>query len=223
MTKVEMLWQRSLHKMSITINNSQNLHALFATKKTNLSSQKYLPDNPVDSVSKTSSQKTSSLRDIKYSGNISNVKPEEVKALYEQIKQSAKTTLEAANLTDKKLEPYDYHNATIDSINNAKIDAEIDADEVHTAILYNRMGINFLDIKEIETRMEIFKLAENDVKETAKNSLIRKDQEQELLSKIETNLTKLADKKQNILDGNKKDVSAELFLEQVKTQRNMNL
>lgn len=204
--------------MSIAINNQQNLHSLFTTKKTALSTEKI---STVPSNNDAIDTKPSSLQNVKGSRNISNIKPAEVKAHYESIKNAARKELDETNFENKKLEPYDYHNATIDKIMDVPLKVEIDRDEVYTAILYSRIGISFLDVKEVEMRMEVLNLAQEKINEDVESGAIRRDQHQKLSEKIENNLNHLEKEKQSILDRTSGDESEEVFLEQVKQQRKM--
>ena len=103
------------------------------------------------------------------------------------------------------------------------IEVKIDHDEVNTAILYNRLGISFLDIKRVEVRMEILNLAQTEVDNDADKGLIRKDQQLALTKKIDENLEKLTAQRQSLLDRNNGDESEDVFLVQLEQQRSIKL
>ncbi|REL28194.1 hypothetical protein DXX93_17560 [Thalassotalea euphylliae] len=209
--------------MSIVLHSPKNSHSLFAPN-TVKNTTKNLEEVSAPSVTPPSEkQATKSLTSERYSRYISNIKPEEVKAKYEEIRHKAKESLEAANLTNKVLKPFDYLEATIDEIENAPIEVKIDRDEVNTAILYNSLGISFLDVKRVEVRMEILQLAKDDVTKSAESGLIRKDQADQLNQKIAEQMARLMEEKENLMAGKARDQSADEFLNQVTKQRTLNL
>lgn len=206
--------------MSISITHQSNMQALFKTNAANGINQVKTSLPAIDDIA---APKPIAMADIKNIRYISNIKPEEVKAHYESIKAAASKALDETNFENKLLEPNDYHNATIDKIMAVPIEVKIDRDEVNTAILYNRLGISFLDVKRVEVRMEILNLAQTEIDSDADKGLIRKDQQQELTKKIDENLEKLTAQRQNLLDRNNGDESEEVFLEQIAQQRSIKL
>tara|TARA_R110000850_G_scaffold150425_4_gene272999 strand:+ start:244 stop:567 length:324 start_codon:yes stop_codon:yes gene_type:complete len=103
------------------------------------------------------------------------------------------------------------------------IEVKIDRDEVNTAILYNRLGISFLDVKRVEVRMEILNLAQTEVDNDADKGLIRKDQQLALTKKIDENLEKLTAQRQSLLDRSNGEESEDVFLVQLEQQRSIKL
>ncbi|WP_340679406.1 hypothetical protein [Paraglaciecola sp.] len=157
-----------------------------------------------------------SIDNIRYSQNISSINSADVKEVFEQIKQEAKEKLEANNFENKVLKSFDYINASIDEIINHPIEVKIEKDEIYTAILYSRMGIDFLDVKRIEFRMELLKLAQDDVVKLAKSGLIRKDQETTLVNKIEGHNSQLLEEKKRLLEGTQRQENEQMMLEKLK-------
>lgn len=206
--------------MSISINNQSHMQALF---KTNTASGVNQVKQPLPAIDNVAAPKPSAMTDIKHLRYISNIKPEEVAAHYESIKTAASKELDETNFGNKLLAPNDYHNATIDKIMAVPIEVKIDRDEVNTAILYNRLGISFLDVKRVEVRMEILNLAQTEVDNGADKGLIRKDQQLALTKKIDENLEKLTAQRQSLLDRNNGDESEEVFLVQLEQQRSIKL
>jgi len=156
-------------------------------------------------------------------GTISNIKKADIETLFKQVKQVAKEELEALNIENKELKQADYYNKTIDTIMDIPIEVKIDRDEVNTAILYNRMGISFLDIKRLEVRMELLSLAKSEIEESAKKGGIRKDEAQKLTAKVENNMQKMIEQKQNLLNGNKLTVNEQLLFGKLPAGNNINL
>ena len=198
------------------------MHALFKTDSASSISQ----NRQISSANNAAidlAPNTTSIEELKSSHYISNIKPEEIKVHYEAIKQLARKELDDTNFENKSLTPNNYHDATIDKIMTVPIEVKIDRDEINTAILYNRLGISFLDVKRIETRMEILNLAQKEIDDDADKGLIRKDQQQTLTKKVEEKLTKLVDEKQSILDRSAGNETEEFFLEQVEEQRSVKL
>lgn len=196
------------------------MQALF---KTNTASGVNQAKHSLPAIDDVTAAKSSSMADIKNVRYISNIKPEEIKAHYESIKAAAKKDLDETNFENKLLEPNDYHNATIDKIMEVPIEVKIDRDEVNTAILYNRLGISFLDVKRVEVRMEILNLAQTEIDHDADKGLIRKDQQRALTKKIDENLEKLTAQRQGLLDRNNGEESEDVFIEQLEQQRSIKL
>jgi len=160
---------------------------------------------------------------IESSSRISTINDADVAAIYKTIKQEVKEELEVQNIEGKELAPFDYLNGNIDEIMNFPIEVKIEPDEVNQAIIYNSLGISYLDVKEVEVRMELLAKAKDDVNQQKKQGLIREDQAQNLLDKIERFQTQLEDKKQSLLDGNSKNNNEKLFIEQLTAQKGFNL
>ena len=76
------------------------------------------------------------------------------------------------------------------------------------------MGINFLDVKRVEFRMELLELARAEIEEDQKHTL-DKDKRETLIEKIDNNLMKLEDKKQSILDASETKNKEKLLLEKL--------
>ena len=209
--------------MSIVIHSQNNTHSLFTSNTVKSSAENPEEVGTSSLANPPEKQAAKSLTFERYSRYISNIKQEEVKAKYEEIRNNAKESLEAANLTNKELKPFDYLEGTIDEIENAPIEVKIDRDEVNTAILYNSLGISFLDVKRVEVRMEILQLAKDDVTKSAESGLIRKDQADQLNQKIEDQMARLIEEKENLMAGKASDQSAGEFLNHVTKQRTVNL
>jgi hypothetical protein len=153
------------------------------------------------------------IKDLHFSSRISNINESEVKDIYQQIRIATKDELDNANHKDQNLTSFDYLNGAVDKIMNYPVDVKIEWSEVNTAILYNRMGINFLDIKRIEVRMELLALASEEI-ERDKNTISR-DKSQELVEKIDSNLNELANRKQSILDDSEAKKKGQKLLEEL--------
>jgi len=163
------------------------------------------------------------IAQIESSSRISTINDADVVALYKAINQEVKEELEAQSIEDKEIDPFDHLAGNIDSIMNFPIEVNIERDEINQAILYNSLGISYLDVKEVEVRMELLAKAKDDVNQQKKQGLIREDQAQNLLDKIERFQTQLEDKKQSLLDGNSKNNNEKLFIEQLTAQKGFNL
>jgi len=205
---------------SMTVNPYRNTDGSFRSHTQKESSQ----NNPIftkefeSQLSRQSNtNKTNSI------GTISNIKKADIETLFKQVKQVAKEELEALNIENKELKQADYYNKTIDTIMDIPIEVKIDRDEVNTAILYNRMGISFLDIKRLEVRMELLSLAKSEIEESAKKGGIRKDEAQKLTAKVENNMQKMIEQKQNLLNGNKLTVNEQLLFGKLPAGNNINL
>jgi len=197
---------------SITLNSVQNLSQQFAKIQQKDMEQLSSPQLGADN---TPSEYTR-IEDIRRSGYVSQINPQDVQNIYNQIKKEANTELEAFNLDNNVLEPFDYLKNTIDTIVDYPVEVNIERSEVNTAILYNSLGISFLDVKRIEVKMELLELAKEEVKETANAGLIRKDQAAELNKMIEGNMNALLEEKQSLLERKHITENEELLLEQLK-------
>jgi hypothetical protein len=164
-------------------------------------------------------EKTPSFNAInqsRFSNRISTIDPQEIKALYSQIKTNADAQLDTFNVNNKDLQPFDYLKNNIDTIVNYPIEVKIQPDEINTAILYNSLGINFLDVKRIEMRMDLLDMAKDDVKEKEKAGLIRKDEGNNLNKQIQGHMESLFDEKQALIDRKSITESEEALFKQLK-------
>lgn len=180
----------------ISLNGSQKAqwqHAQFTQNNIIVS-----PAFTLQSTEKTAS--SNAINQSRFSNRISNIDPLEMKALYNQLKTDTDAQLDAFNTTNKDLQPFDYIKNNIDRIADYPIEVKIEPDEINTAILYNSLGINFLDVKRIEMRMDLFELAKGDVKKNETMGLIRKDQANALNKQIQGHMESLLDQKQALLD-----------------------
>ena len=165
--------------------------------------------------------KTDQFTEFKYSRRISNINQAEVAEIYARLKEDVRTELDDFNFENKELKPFDYLNANIDEIMDFPIEVKIERDEINQAIIYNRLGINFLEVKEIEVRMELLNLAEAEVKEQESKGHISGNEAQGLFDQIESSRTQLMNKKQKLLEGNKEHDKD--FFERLTSQRSFNL
>jgi len=205
---------------SMTVNPYRNTDGSFrshAQKESTQNSTIFTKEFESQLSHQTNTNKTDSI------GTISNIKKADIETLFKQVKQVAKKELEALNIEDKELKQADYFNKTIDTIMDIPIEVKIDRDEVNTAILYNRMGISFLDIKRLEVRMELLSLAKSEIEESARKGGIRKDEAQKLTAKVESNMQKMIEQKQNLLNGNKLTVNEQLLFGKLPAGNNINL
>lgn len=143
------------------------------------------------------------IENIRGGDRISNIKPEDIEALYAEIKAGSITAIEASNIKNEKLEPFDYLQHNIKEIGDYPIEVSIEPDEVNTAILFNSLGINFLDVKRMEVRMELYEKAKEDVKNSSENNDIRKDQELALMEDIDNRIADLKERKQDLMERKK--------------------
>jgi len=197
---------------SITLNSVQNLSQQFAKIQQKDIEQLSSPQLGVDNAPSEYTR----IEDIRRSGYVSQINPQDVQNIYNQIKKEANTELEAFNLDNNVLEPFDYLKNTIDTIVDYPVEVNIERSEVNTAILYNSLGISFLDVKRIEVKMELLELAKEEVKETVDAGLIRKDQAADLHKTIENNMNALLEEKQSLLERKHITENEELLLEQLK-------
>jgi len=204
---------------SIQLNNQ------FATptSSTNTEEQGNVANASFSEIYNEQLPKPEPVAQIESSSRISTINDADVAAIYKTIKQEVKEELEVQNIEGKELAPFDYLNGNIDKIMNFPIEVKIEPDEVNQAIIYNSLGISYLDVKEVEVRMELLAKAKDDVNQQKKQGLIREDQAQNLLDKIERFQTQLEDKKQSLLDGNSKNNNEKLFIEQLTAQKGFNL
>lgn len=167
--------------------------------------------------------KADAFAQTQYSSRISNIKQSDIEALYQVLKKEVKEELDTLNIESKKLESFDYLNGNIDKIMSASVEVKIERDEIYLAIIYGRLGINYLEVKKIEVKIELLGLAKNEVIQQREEGLITEKQAQVLYDKIEINLVRLGEQKQRLLKGNNVNQDEELFLEQLTKQKNFNL
>ncbi|NRA61408.1 MAG: hypothetical protein HRU25_10965 [Psychrobium sp.] len=196
----------------ISLNGSQKAqwqHAQFTQNNIIVS-----PAFTLQSTEKTAS--SNAINQSCFSNRISNIDPLEMKALYNQLKTDSDAQLDAFNTTNKYLQPFDYIENNINRIADYPIEVKIEPDEINTAILYNSLGINFLDVKRIEMRMDLFELAKGDVKKKETMGLIRKDQANALNKQIQGHMESLLDQKQALLDRKSITDSEEALFKQLR-------
>ncbi|WP_076418236.1 hypothetical protein [Colwellia sp. UCD-KL20] len=201
---------------AITLTTSQNVLSQLSALSQKSSSQSVEGASSYTSAVENRSSTSNSIDELRRSTKITSINPEEVRNLFNQIKAKANTELETNNITNKKLEPFDYLSNNIDEIMDHPIEVKIERDEIEIAILYNSLGINYLDVKRIEVRMELLEIAREEVSENAKNGSITKDQEQSLNKIIKGHMESLLEQKQNLLERKHITENEDLLLEQLK-------
>lgn len=197
---------------SITIHNQQLIPRSPTAKPTN-NDDKFnsIYNNQIDKQR----PKSYSLDQISFSEQITHIKRSDLEAIYNEIKLAVKNELNTVNFGKKELKSFDYLEGNIDKIMVHPIDVKIERDEVYKAITYNRMGINYLDLKRIETRIGLLELAKEDVDANEKKGNIRKDQTQQLHKQITTNRAKLEHEKQDLLDNKQLKEDEQRLFEQL--------
>lgn len=201
---------------AITLTTSQNVLSQLSALSQKPSNQDVEETSSYSNTIENKPSTSNSIDELRYSTKITSINPEEVRLLYNQIKAKANYELEAYNITNKKLEPFDYLSNNIDEIIDYPIDVKIERDEIEMAILYNSLGINYLDVKRIEVRMELLEIAKEEVSQSAKTGDITKNQQQSLNKVIKGNMESLLEQKQNILERKNITENEDLLLEQVK-------
>ncbi|AQS37411.1 hypothetical protein Sps_02253 [Shewanella psychrophila] len=198
---------------SITMNNQLSLRSSYLAGL----QKKEVSINPdFSDVGDTQPADVPSTPDIQFSSQISSLNKAEIGSIYNQIKLEAKAKLEKDNVNNTELKPFDYHKSTIDEIMLHPLVVKVEPDEIHTAILYNRMGISYLDVKQAEVRMELLKLAEEDVENSAQQASISEEQRLGLSQIIASNLLKLEDEKQALLEGDQMRKNQQELFEQLR-------
>lgn len=180
---------------SITLTTAQNLQLQFLTSQQKGVEETHSYKNEVENKPSN----TSSTDEFRYSRRASNVNPEKVQALYDEIKAESNSELEAFNLENKALKPFDYISSNIEKIMNYPIEVKIERDEINIAILYNSLGISFLDVKRIEVKMELLELAKEEVAQAEKAGQISKDEANTLKKMIEENMNSLSEENKAFL------------------------
>lgn len=201
---------------AITLTTSQNVLSQLSALSQKSSSQSVEGTSSYTSAIENKSSTSNSIDELRRSTKITSINPEEVRSLFNQIKAKSNTELETNNITNKKLEPFDYLSNNIDEIMDHPIEVKIERDEIEIAILYNSLGINYLDVKRIEVRMELLEIAREEVSENAKNGSITKEQEQSLNKIIKGHMESLLEQKQNLLERKHITENEDLLLEQLK-------
>jgi len=166
---------------------------------------------------------TETVGQTQFSNRITQINQADVVALYNELKQSVKDKIDLMNVEKKELTPSSYYHATIDEIMNVPIEVKIERDEVNQAIIYNRLGISYLDVKKLEVKMELLALAKEDVMQQKKKGVITEEQATRLVEKIEGFQEQLQEEKQNVLEGRLPKITEQLFFEQLTAQKNFNL
>ena len=201
---------------AITLTTSQSVLSQLSALSQKPSNQSVEGTLSYTSAIENKSSTSNSIDELRRSTKITSINPEEVRNLFNQIKAKANTELETNNITNKKLEPFDYLSNNIDEIMDHPIEVKIERDEIEIAILYNSLGINYLDVKRIEVRMELLEIAREEVSENAKNGSITKEQEQSLNKIIKGHMESLLEQKQNLLERKHITENEDLLLEQLK-------
>jgi hypothetical protein len=159
--------------------------------------------------------KSSSVEQVMFADQITHIKRADLETIYNEIKWAVKSELDAADSEENELKPFDYLEGNIDKIMYHPIEVKIERDEVYTAIIYNRMGINYLDLKRIETRIGLLELAKEDVDANEHKGSIRKDQTQHLNKQITSNRDTLENEKQALLDNKQLKENEQRLFEQL--------
>ncbi|WP_077338172.1 hypothetical protein [Pseudocolwellia agarivorans] len=201
---------------AITLTTSQSVLSQLSALSQKPSNQSVEGTSSYTSAIENKSSTSNSIDELRRSTKITSINPEEVRSLFNQIKAKSNTELETNNITNKKLEPFDYLSNNIDEIMDHPIEVKIERDEIEIAILYNSLGINYLDVKRIEVRMELLEIAREEVSENAKNGSITKEQEQSLNKIIKGHMESLLEQKQNLLERKHITENEDLLLEQLK-------
>ena len=201
---------------AITLTTSQSVLSQLSALSQKPSNQSVEGTLSYTSAIENKSSTSNSIDELRRSTKITSINPEEVRSLFNQIKAKSNTELETNNITNKKLEPFDYLSNNIDEIMDHPIEVKIERDEIEIAILYNSLGINYLDVKRIEVRMELLEIAREEVSENAKNGSITKEQEQSLNKIIKGHMESLLEQKQNLLERKHITENEDLLLEQLK-------
>lgn len=201
---------------AITLTTSQNVLSQLSALSKKSSNQDVEETSSYSRNIENKSSTSNSIDELRYSTKISSINKEEVRILFNEIKAKANSELEAYNITNKKLEPFDYLSNNIDEIMEYPIEVKIERDEIEMAILYNSLGINYLDVKRIEVRMELLEIAKEEVSQSAKTGDITKNQQQSLNKVIKGNMESLLEQKQNILERKNITENEDLLLEQLK-------
>ena len=157
-----------------------------------------------------------SPQNIRFSNQISIINKQEINDIYNKIKIEVKNKLDKSNTSHAELTPFDHQNSSIDEIMSYPIEVKIEPDEIHTAILYNRMGINFIEVKRVEIRIELLNRAEDDVAKIAKQGAINTEQKQALYQKIKNNILKLENEKHTLLEGDQMKKNQQQLFEKLK-------
>lgn len=164
----------------------------------------------------------SSVEQLKGEDNIAKINPEQIKSLYDEIKTLAKDRLDASNQDPQTLTEFDYLKTSIEEIEGHKIDVKIEPEEIKTAILYSSLGINFLDIKRLETRIEVYQLAKQEVAASAKNQGIRQDQAEQLTQFIDQKIAHLQSQKRSLLERDGVKINEDELFQKVKLNKAVN-
>jgi len=180
---------------SITLSTPQRLSFEFPVSAQKVTNDTAAYNNEI--VEKTST--TTAISELRSSNRVSTINPEEITALFNKIKAVASTNLEDKNYQDKELSSYDYLNSTIEEIMDYPIEVKIERDEVNIAILYGSLGINFLDVKRLEVRMELLDRSKEEVTGMANSGGIRKDEEAHLKKTIAGHMDSLQQQKEALL------------------------
>jgi sRNA-binding carbon storage regulator CsrA len=167
--------------------------------------------------------KAEPLAQTRYSTTISKINHADVEEIYQTIKQEVKEELDVFNVEGKALDPIDYLSDIIDKIMSGPIEVKIERDEIYQAIIYNRLGISYLEVKKLEVKIELLSLVKDEVAKQKEKGIISADQAQLLYDKIEGNIAQLEEEKKKLLEGHNVNQEEELFFEQLTKQKNFNL
>ena len=141
---------------SATQTDSLNKHASFATQLNNLNkSEEYQQQSAVGLLTKS----------LPFS--------EQSKALYNIAKDKASERVDDT-LSDRERSIETYKETMIE-IMEMPIDVEILPSEINEALIFNNLGINYLEYKELKVRMEMLSLTDQDIDEDS--ALHRSDKE----------------------------------------------
>jgi len=197
---------------SISLNTSQRIQWQQAQSTHNniIESSSFAAEIKEDSPS------SNAINNSRVSHRISNIDPQAIKMLYSQIKTEADAQLNDSNYDNKELKAFDYLQNNIDAIVDYPIEVEIQPDEINAAILYNSLGINYLDVKRIEMRMDLLEEAKGDVSENVKSGAITKKEGAALSEQIQDHQDSLFDQKQALIERKSITESEEALFKQLK-------
>lgn len=147
------------------------------------------------------------------SDRVSTISPEYIDETYQKIRQQSREKLDEDNFQNRRISQFEYLNRTIDDVMDYPIEVKIDKSEVNTAILFNRIGVNFLDLKRTEVRMELLAEAGKELEQT--KDQMSQEKHDRLNKKIEGHQVRLEEQKQAILAGGEQKDKEKLLLERL--------
>lgn len=154
----------------------------------------------------------SKLTALKQDKTITQIDSAELAQYYSDLKTKVNKEL-SLHATPSAM---DVHEGVIDKIESDDIKVTIKPSEVRLAIIYNSLGISYEQVKKLESKIELYQQAKQDVKSSLKSQQINNEQAQQLEQEIDNKIANLQEQKESLLQSSINKKSADELFNQLR-------